>query len=286
MKKKSCVLAVAVALCIVLIFSMVACGGVTNEVQEYKDILEKVVTTYYNKYNAEADSVGLSLMSAAKAVTYPQGVFEALQGASDKEEIDDQDNYESMAIDGLLSIYAYIDSFGEIYGSEKLYDITMYMPSYESEAGFTTQAAYVTIESKGNHKIAYMYGGGNDECFYVFDIEFINDSTFSITMLTIVNIDGKLENMYYVYTDTDGRFVFYVPYEGGAIYSDGSKGYVVDDESAIAKCDSEVKPLFDAVDLDAMRAYEDKTDHPVTREQYQASLEKLQEKLKEQAKAE
>ncbi|MDE6188772.1 MAG: hypothetical protein K2G37_00600 [Clostridia bacterium] len=274
MRKKSLFVVTAIMLCIVLIFSAAACDGKVNEVQEYKQILTSIVKSYLDNMPEQTESgANLSLLSAELRIESPNELFDVLNGVGEKNSSDFK--RWGLPIWYLMDMLSYCESLEEVYGVKKLYGHTIFLSEFPySELG-VTQEGYFTVVSKGNRKIAYLYGskeGGAAESFHIFDIEYINDNNFSVTILLIEEADGGFENSY-LYFDSNDKFACID--KNSAYFSESSNlddCFKVVDESALENCFSLLQPKFDAVDLDAVRAYDNK-DYHITEEQFNAARE-------------
>lgn len=294
MKKKILLLLVVIALCVTLAFSAFACKKPAGEISisEYKQILEQALTYFANKYdidNSEENST-LALLSAESAeLTYPKQIFDILDASTEKTALDPENSFwdgvaiglaDVLAYTALMDILAYCETAEEIYGLKDLYGVTLNQLADTDESGNRiSNDKYITVVSSGNHKIAYLYGGKAGrlaECFYVYDIEFIDGKNFSVTMTALAEIDGQVQGQYYAYTDTDGRFLYIT--ESGAIFNIGEVCYSIEDGETMQAYSALVQAKYDAVDLKFMRAFEGKQDYSFTYEQYEKNRDAIQEK--------
>ena len=310
--KKSKILIVLSVMCCLLLFTFAACdkkptdnGGGTGsgavsgdtteikEIEEFRHILDVVIKEFKGKANptaVQANSVEFSTEQYAQKGSVEK-VYELLDACDNKT---DGSEYESMcsdlALDGLVTMLAYVETLNEVCGIEDIYGVPM-----KNVDANDFNKGYVTVLAKGTCRTIYLYMYENGEVVYKYDIDFINDEEFSVSMIMLymneLKTDGTKDSVtssYYCYADTDDAFLIMLGDWTENTNSDSdlvaykknsqSDIFCVEDSQVLNNCFKAIKDDYAAIELQLLRDMKNNCSNSFTEQQYEENYKKLSEK--------
>lgn len=304
MKKSIKILIVLTILCCMLVVGLTACsdpadnGGSNsgnesgdvgiNEIQEFKTIMSAVLDKFAKKPTAQiasaAEASGESLDVIDEICEYMNGVEGKQEAQGEEKEILD-----SVAVTNFVAMLAFGEVLSEVSGSDKIYGVPMTLNFGENTV---PSVGYAIVQSKGTHRIAYMYGSDEKigEMVYMYDVDYRGENDFSAKMiaLSLKSLDAEPkadENWfsYYFYGDTDSR-ACYMTGAKTSDYTDGqvayknknnSSVYTTSDVGVTNTCFSKVKAQYSDIDVELIRTLKQSSKYNITHEQYMKTAGEL-----------